>query len=101
MKDKANSLFEIDEEEMIKMERFESGRHGSMLEEVGREVVDEVLDKYKIENSNREACRGRDAPLKWRRVRRSEKYRIRKWREDCWARIFALFREYNLQQTGG
>ena len=25
-------------------------------------------------------------------------YRVRKWREDCWARIFASFREYNLQR---
>ena len=24
--------------------------------------------------------------------------RVRKWREDCWARIFSLFREYNLQR---
>ena len=26
------------------------------------------------------------------------KYRIRKWREDCWAIIFALFRKYNLKR---
>ena len=31
-------------------------------------------------------------------VRKSKKYRIRKWREDCWARIFALFGEYNLER---
>ena len=24
--------------------------------------------------------------------------RVRKWGEDCWARIFSLFREYNLQR---
>ena len=46
----------------------------------------------------RDAYRGRGSPLEWRRVRRSRKYRIRKWGEDCWARIFALFREYNLQR---
>ena len=27
-------------------------------------------------------------------MRKSKKHRIRKWEEDCWARIFALFREY-------
>ena len=58
----------------------------------------EVLDKDKVENSKRKAYRGRDAPLEWRRLRRSKKYRIRKRREECWARIFALFREYNLQR---
>ena len=30
---------------------------------------------------------------------------MRKWREECWARIFSLFREHNLQclqkQAGG
>ena len=60
-------------------------------------MEEEVLDKYKVEDSKREAYKGRGAPLEWRRVRRSKKYGIRKWREDCWARIFALFREYNLQ----
>ena len=28
----------------------------------------------------------------------NEKYRIRKWSEDCWTRVFSLFREYNLQR---
>ena len=27
-----------------------------------------------------------------------ERYRIRKWGEDCWARIVSFFREYNLQR---
>ena len=61
-------------------------------------MEEEVLDKYKVEESKREAFRGRGAPLEWRRVRRSKKYRIRKWGEDYWARIFALFRECNLQR---
>ena len=30
-------------------------------------------------------------------MRKNKKYRIRRWREDCWARILSLFREYNLQ----
>ena len=29
---------------------------------------------------------------------RSKKYRIKKWSEDCWARVFSLFRECNLQR---
>ena len=58
---------------------------------------EEVLDKYKVEDSKREACKGRGARW-WRRVRKSKTYRKRKGREDCWPRIFALFREYNLQR---
>ena len=53
-------------------------------------MEEEVLDKYKVEDSNREAYRGKGNPLEWRLVRRSKKDRIKKWREDCWARIFAL-----------
>ena len=61
-------------------------------------MEEEVLDKNKVEDSKREAYRGRGSPLKWRRVRKRKKYRIRKWSEDCWARNFPLFREHNLQR---
>ena len=65
---------------------------------VAEKIKDDVLDKYKIENSKREAFGGRGAPLERRRVRKSKKCRITKWREDCWARIFALFRDHNSQR---
>ena len=61
-------------------------------------MEEEVLDKYKVDDSERGACRGRGSLLEWRRVRRSRKNRLRKWREDCWARIVTLFRDYNLQR---
>ena len=51
----------------------------------------------KVEESKREAFRGRGAPW-WRRVRKNKKYRIKKWGEDCWARSFSLFDELNLQR---
>ena len=57
-------------------------------------MEEEVLDKFQVEESLREAFRGRSAPLEWeRRVRKNKKYRVRKWREDCWAKIFSMFRE--------
>ena len=62
---------------------------------LAEKIEEEVSDQYKVEKSKKG---GRGSPLKRRRVRRSKKYRIRKRREDCWARIFALFREYNLQR---
>ena len=61
-------------------------------------MEEEVLDKYKVEESKKMLFRGRGAPPEWRRVRKSKRYRIRKWREDCWARIFSLFREDNFQR---
>ena len=65
-----------------------------MLKENCRKIEEEVLNKFKVEDSKR----GAYTPLKWRRVRRSKKYWIRKWGEHCWARIFSWFREYNLQR---
>ena len=59
------------------------------------ERMEEVLDKYKVEESKREALRCRGAPLELRRC--AKKQEKRKWAEDCWARIFPLFREYNLR----
>ena len=61
-------------------------------------MEEEVLDKYHVEESKKGAFKGSGNPLEWKRVRRSKKYRIGKWREDCWARLFSLFREYNLQR---
>ena len=36
-------------------------------------MEEEVLDKYRVENSKRGAFRGGGSPLEWRRVRRSKK----------------------------
>ena len=35
--------------------------------------------------------------MEWRRLRKKKKYRLRKWREDCWARIFTSFGVQRLQ----
>ena len=43
-------------------------------------MEEEVLDKYKVEESKREAFRGRGAALEWRKVCKNKKYRIRKGR---------------------
>ena len=42
-------------------------------------MEEEVLDNYKVEDSKREAFKGRSAPLEWRRVRRSKKDKMGKW----------------------
>ena len=43
-----------------KIERYESGGDGSMLEEFWlKELEEEVLNKYKVEDSKREAFKGR------------------------------------------
>ena len=56
-------------------------------------MEEEVLDKYKVEESKRGALKGRGNFLEWKKVRRNKRYKIRKWREDCRERIFSLLRE--------
>ena len=80
------------------MERIEPRGDRSMLEEVGRKNGRRKFwtsTRLRIAKGLTEA---EGAPLEWRRARRSRKCRIRKWREDCWARIFARFRDKNLQR---
>ena len=58
--------------------------------------------KYTVEVRKRGAYKGRGEPPEWRMVqRRDKKYQPQKWREDCWARIFARFRDYDLQGKKG
>ena len=64
------------------MESLGSERDRPMLEEFGGKMEAEVLDRCKIEDSKRDAFKGRGAPLEWRRVRKNKKHRIRKWEED-------------------
>ena len=43
-------------------------------------MEDEVLEKYKVEESNRERLSEVEVrPLEWRRVRENKRYRTRKW----------------------
>ena len=68
---------------------------------IAENIEDEVLENTRWRIAKREAYRGRGVPSEWRMVRRIKKYQLRKWSEDCWARIFSWFREYNLQRKQG
>ena len=48
-----------------------------------------MLEKYKVEVSNKGVYKGRGEPSEWRMVQRVEKYPPRKWSEDSWAKIFS------------
>ena len=57
---------------------------------------EEVLNMYKVEE--RKKSFSEVEVLFWNGgvVRKSKKYRIRKWREDCWARIFRTVQRIQL-----
>ena len=50
-----------------------------MLKNLAERMEEEVLDKYKVEESKRGAFKGRGNTLKWKIVRRNKRLKIRKW----------------------
>ena len=96
VKGKPRSSLEEDTEEIQKWRGMRQDEIDQSWKNFTERIEEEVLGKYKVEGSKREAYGG--APLEWRRVRGSKRYRIRQSGEDCWARIFALFRAKNLQR---
>ena len=98
MKKKSSSVLVEDTEEMIGWRAMDQLDVNECWTKIVGKNEEEVVNTYKMEDSKREAHRGRGAPLEWRLVRRSKKHRIRRWSEDCWARIFVWFRGYNLQR---
>ena len=98
MKEKLNIAVEEDTEEVKNGEALSQSEMDQSWKNLAERMEEKVLDKYTVEESKKGAFKGRGAPLEWRRVRKSKKYRIRKWGEYCWARTFTLFREYHLQR---
>ena len=44
------------------------------MKNLAERIEEEVLDKYKVEESHLEAFRGRGAPLEWRKVRKARNF---------------------------
>ena len=73
MKDTPKSLLEEDTEEMRKWRGMNQEEMDQCWKKLAVTMEEEVLDKYKVEDSNRKAYRGRGKPPEWRIVRRSKK----------------------------
>ena len=98
MKERPNIAVEEDTEEMNRWRSLNQSEMDLCWKNLAERMEEEVLDKHKVEESKQGTFKGRGNLLEWRRVRRKKRYKIRKWREDCWARFFSFFREYNLQR---
>ena len=46
--------------------------------------MEEVSEKYTVEEAKKDTYKGRGEPLEWRIVKKEEKDEPRKWGEDCW-----------------
>ena len=78
VKDIPNSRLEGDTEEMRQWRRMSQEEMDQCWKKLAGRMEEEVLNKYKVEDSKREAYRSIGSPLEWRRVR-SRKHKIRKW----------------------
>ena len=80
MKNKPRDDREKDTEEMIEWRSTMSQEEMDQCwKKLAEKMEEEVLDKYKVDDSTRGACRGRGSLLEWRRVRKNRMYKIRKW----------------------
>ena len=70
MEDKPSSSLEEDTEEMRKWRGMSQSEMDLCWKKLAERMEEEVQDKYKVEESKREASRGRGALLEWRRVRK-------------------------------
>ena len=70
---------EVEREEMSKWRGLSQSEMDRCWKNLTERMEEKVLDKYNVEESKKEAFRGRGALLEWRRVRINKKYRIRKW----------------------
>ena len=66
MKDQANSHLLEDTEEMRTWRGLNQEEIDQCWKEWSEKIEEEVLDKYKVEDCEREAYRSRGAPLEWR-----------------------------------
>ena len=73
MREKPNIVVEVDTEEMRKCRGLGQSEMDLCWTNLADRMEEDVVEKYKVEESKREVFRG--ASLEWRRVRRNKKYR--------------------------
>ena len=79
MKERPNIAVEEETEEMKRWRGLNQSEMDLCWKNLAERMEEEALDKFNVEESQKGAFKGRGNPLEWKRVRRSKKYRIRKW----------------------
>ena len=100
MQEEPNVAVEEDTEEMRKWRGLSQSEMDQCWRNLAERIEEEVLDKYKVEEGKREAFRGGGNALHGGKCAKEQEIQNKESRrEDCWAIIFSLFREYNLQRS--
>ena len=85
-----------DTEEMVQWRSINQEGTNHVWKQLSETMQQEVLGKVPSE-----AYKGTGEPSGWRVVQRVKTYQPRKRGEDCWAKTFLWFREYDLQRKKG
>ena len=75
MKERPDIAVEEDTEEIKRWRSPNQSEMDLCWKSLAERMEEEVLDKYKVEKSERGALQRRGNPLEWRRVRRNKKYK--------------------------
>ena len=100
MDEKARKQEFEDTEDMVQWRCISEGIK-SAWRTLADKFVEEVLEKYKVKVSKSGAIKGRGEPSECWMVQRVKKYQPQQWGEDCWAKTFWWFRDYDLQRKQG
>ena len=78
MKERQNTAVEEDTEEMKRWRSLNQSEMDLCWKNLAERMEEEVLDKYKVEESKRGSFKGRGDPLELRKVSKNKRYKIRK-----------------------
>ena len=96
---------EVDTEEMRKWRGLSQREMDQCWKNFVEKMEEAVLNKYKGEESKKEAFEGRGAPLDWRGVRKNKKYRRKKVMRRLLGKNFLFVQRIQLpasaKQAGG
>ena len=79
MKERPNVAVEEHTKEMKRWKSLNQSEMDLSRKKLAEKMEEEVLDKYKVEESKRGAFKGRGDPLEWRKVNKNKRHKIRKW----------------------
>ena len=87
MEEELRSAEKEDAEEVKKWRGLSQSEIDQSWKNLAERMEEEILNKYKVEESNKEALTRTSAPLEWRRVRKNKKYKIKMWWEIAWREL--------------
>ena len=79
MKERTNIAEEEDTEEMKRWRSLNQSEMDLCWKNLTERMEEEVLDKYRVEESKTGDFKNRGDPLIWRKVRKNKRYTVRKW----------------------